>query len=141
MWCCIREMERIVLCINSRSFMIRLGNCHRRHMSRQINNIQEIGAYDLSFLTCGNIEQVYYNFCQHQSSNLTNNNHNHKSDALLRRMTSIVESPHCVAPEVISQSSHNTEDNNKQYLTNNTANNKYSMTIRNNRSVKLKYHT
>mmetsp|Transcript_16516 Transcript_16516/g.23300 ORF Transcript_16516/g.23300 Transcript_16516/m.23300 type:complete len:1039 (+) Transcript_16516:267-3383(+) len=58
-----------------------------------MTNISALGASALSFLTCGAVEDV---FC-------ANEDDTEQPPSPLRRMTSVVGSPHYVAPEIISQ--------------------------------------
>lgn len=60
-------------------------------------NIRSIGESALSFLTCGGLEQVNGCFTPYHLKQPKN-----ASDAM-SRMTSVVGSPHYVAPEIISQ--------------------------------------
>lgn len=67
--------------------------------------ISVLGATALSYLTCGSIEQV--------SGCFPNETEQNQIPTPLRRMTSIVGSPHYVAPEIISQSDHDKSRNSK----------------------------
>lgn len=58
--------------------------------------LQSIGKGALSFLTCGGVEQIHECFVPYHKEP--------SSIQAMNRMTSIVGSPHYVAPEIISQS-------------------------------------
>lgn len=58
--------------------------------------LQSLGQSALSFLTCGGVEQINECFVPYNKAP--------RSASALNRMTSIVGSPHYVAPEIISQS-------------------------------------
>eukprot|EP00558_Chaetoceros_sp_UNC1202_P003875 CAMPEP_0197239010 /NCGR_PEP_ID=MMETSP1429-20130617/5505_1 /TAXON_ID=49237 /ORGANISM="Chaetoceros sp., Strain UNC1202" /LENGTH=338 /DNA_ID=CAMNT_0042698315 /DNA_START=27 /DNA_END=1043 /DNA_ORIENTATION=+ len=59
-------------------------------------NLSSFGATALSMLTCGGVEQINECFSPYNGTEP-------KSADALKRMTSIVGSPHYVAPEIISQ--------------------------------------
>jgi serine/threonine protein kinase len=69
-----------------------------------ISSLSAIGASALSYLTCGAIEDVLW--CQPSLSDA-----NQASTSPLRRMTSVVGSPHYVAPEIISQNDEDGKSN------------------------------
>ena len=62
------------------------------------SNFSTLGQQALQYLTCGNIEDV--NWCGPGASSSSNNN---SQPSPLKRMTSVVGSPHYVAPEIILQ--------------------------------------
>lgn len=64
------------------------------------NNISQLGASALSFLTCGATLDTACAIGDYMATEET------RQPKPLRRMTSIVGSPHYVAPEIISQSDH-----------------------------------
>lgn len=72
---------------------------------KPMNSITALGATALSYLTCGNVEDVVSNPCFPTEPD-SNERDGNKVPEPLRRMTSIVGSPHYVAPEIISQSQH-----------------------------------
>jgi serine/threonine protein kinase len=65
-------------------------------MKHSMDKLIQSGAQAFSFLTCGAMETI--NLC---APNDITDDENHPSP--LRRMTSVVGSPHYVAPEIISQ--------------------------------------
>jgi serine/threonine protein kinase len=65
-------------------------------LKESINQIQALGSSALSLLTCGAMEDVLCNPSHHQVEE-------EQPASPLRRMTSVVGSPHYVAPEIISQ--------------------------------------
>ena len=75
------------------------------YMERQMNTIQEIGATALTLLTCGNLTHIHDCFGPVPSDKMSSDQYS--KELPLRRMTSIVGSPHYVAPEIISQSASN----------------------------------
>mmetsp|Transcript_11699 Transcript_11699/g.18114 ORF Transcript_11699/g.18114 Transcript_11699/m.18114 type:complete len:1064 (-) Transcript_11699:93-3284(-) len=70
------------------------GNCDASPITDSVNNISAFGVSALSFLTCGAVEDV---FCPNNEEDTD------QQPSPLRRMTSVVGSPHYVAPEIISQ--------------------------------------
>lgn len=75
--------------------------------SSPIKSLSALGASALSYLTCGAIEDVAW--CAPSIADA-----DQPSPSALRRMTSVVGSPHYVAPEIISQSD---EDNKSRKMT------------------------
>jgi len=78
-------------------------------LNKSMNSLSALGATALSYLTCGNISDV--SGCNQPFSQ--QEPEVEPQPAPLRRMTSIVGSPHYVAPEIISQSDDDNETGNK----------------------------
>lgn len=76
---------------------IELPKSPKSYYSNATFNFRAIGASAMSFLTCGGLEQVNGCFTAYHLKEPKN-----ASDAM-SRMTSVVGSPHYVAPEIISQ--------------------------------------
>mmetsp|Transcript_14675 Transcript_14675/g.20949 ORF Transcript_14675/g.20949 Transcript_14675/m.20949 type:complete len:1009 (-) Transcript_14675:87-3113(-) len=66
-------------------------------------SIRDFGATALSFLTCGSVDQISECFTPMHDGRNDIVDFCEEEAAVLRRMTSIVGSPHYVAPEIISQ--------------------------------------
>ena len=107
---------------NARSTFDKVPSDPQSYIERQMNTIQEIGTSALSFLTCGNLTHVYD--CLGPADNKLNSEQ-YQKELPLRRMTSIVGSPHYVAPEIISQSTsnHHLSDSDKSKKNKNRDNN------------------
>jgi len=75
-------------------------------LNRHLVSFQNFGVTALAFLTCGNINQVTE--FGHKTETTVSSCSRSSCRPGLRRMTSIVGSPHYVAPEIISRSSKDT---------------------------------
>lgn len=71
-------------------------------IKQHMDKILTVGGTALAFFTCGNVDDILVN-CGTGNKVDDNNGSEEKAMVTLKRMTSVVGSPHYVAPEIISQ--------------------------------------